>query len=443
METTTTQTADAAGTMPAAPTAQHPLAVLVSRMRARLGGESPPVLWSMPDDELTGLLVDLQSLVGQVDAALLAGMREVDRRDLGRTAGATSTAKWISGLLRMRPGQASRRVRLARDLDTTLVMTQTAVNTGDISVETAEVIAHTIGNLPAEAGPDVRFDAERAMLDHARTFHPHDLARIGTTILNTVDPELADQILAKNLAADEERAARARELSISDDPYSRSSFLRGKLDPVTTDMLRTALEPLAKPRPTDADGPDTRTAGQRLGDGLHELLRRYLNSGASPSHAGEKPHLVIRIDVDNLAGGTGYGTLLRTGTPISAHTTGLLACDAKVSFWGTVNGEQALTDGTRLFTGKTRRLLELRDQGCAFPGCDRPPSWCEGHHVTSWLKGGPTTVGNGVLLCGHHHRLIHQGAWQVRIADNGLPEFTPPDWISKTREPIRNTRLRT
>ena len=72
-----------------------------------------------------------------------------------------------------------------------------------------------------------------------------------------------------------------------------STWLRGKLDPVTTEMLRTALEPLAKPMPTTADGPDPRSPSQRLGDGFAELLRRYLNAGASPTQGGEKPHVVI------------------------------------------------------------------------------------------------------------------------------------------------------
>ncbi|MEQ7127153.1 DUF222 domain-containing protein [Actinopolymorpha sp. B11F2] len=347
-------------------------------MRSRLGEELPPVLWSMGEDELIDLLVDLQGLIAQCDAGLLAAISEADRRDLGKTAGATSTTNWLSDMLRIRPGQASRKVKLAKDLDTSLVMTRTEMNAGRISADTADVIAQTMRDLPSEAGPDTRFDAEHAMLEHAHTFHPGELTKIGKTILNSVDPELTDQILAKKLADEEKRAARARELSISDDPYSTSSFVRGKLDAETSEMLRTALEPLAKPRPTTADGPDTRTYAQRMGDGLHELLRRYLDSGESPSHAGEKPHLVIRID------------------------------------------------GIRLFVGKTRRLLELRDRGCAFPGCDRPPSWCEGHHVIAWLKGGPTTVANGVLLCAFHHRLTHQGAWTVRIAGDGMPEFVPP-----------------
>jgi hypothetical protein len=42
------------------------------------------------------------------------------------------------------------------------------------------------------------------------------------------------------------------------------------------------------------------------------------------------------------------------------------------------------------------------------------------------------------LLCGHHHRLIHAGHWQVHIAADGLPEFTPPAWIDPDRRPRRN-----
>ena len=61
------------------------------------------------------------------------------------------------------------------------------------------------------------------------------------------------------------------------------------------------------------------------------------------------------------------------------------------------------------------------------------PAWTQAHHIVAWSRGGPTTVDNGVLLCGHHHRLIHQGHWTVTIADDGQPEFTPPDWIDPHR----------
>ena len=159
--------------------------------------------------------------------------------------------------------------------------------------------------------------------------------------------------------------------------------------------------------------------------------------------------MVITIDHDRLVNGTGTGTLLHTGTPVSARTAQEYACDATVSYYVNRNGNGGngagawLSDPTRLYTGKTRRLLELRDRGCAFPGCDRPPAWTHAHHIIAWSRGGPTTVDNGVLLCGHHHRLIHQGHWTVTIAHDGQPEFTPPHWIDPQRKPLRNHPLRT
>ncbi len=82
----------------------------------------------------------------------------------------------------------------------------------------------------------------------------------------------------------------------------------------------------------------------------------------------------------------------------------------------------------RLITGAMRRALIVRDKGCAFPDCGRPPRWCHAHHVIHWLNGGKTCVENGVLLCPHHHRVIHHGEWQVHINEEGHPVFTqPPD----------------
>jgi hypothetical protein len=250
------------------------------------------------------------------------------------------------------------------------------------------------------------------------------------------------------MAAEDARFARERELSISDDPYGTVSFLRGKLDAETAEMLRTAVEPLAKPRPTDANTPDTRSPSQRLGDGLYELLRRYLDSGKSPTHAGDKPHVVVTVSYDDLVSGTGAGRFLQSGSAVPMSLVRRYACDCVLSFHVTggtpscAHTDTFLTGNVRLFTGKTRRLLELRDRGCAFPGCDRPPAWCEGHHIVPWLDGGPTTVANGTLVCRYHHRLIHQGGWHIQLAHDGYPEFIPPDWIDPYRKPQRNNRLR-
>ena len=77
-----------------------------------------------------------------------------------------------------------------------------------------------------------------------------------------------------------------------------------------------------------------------------------------------------------------------------------------------------------------RRALIARDKHCAFPGCGVPPAWCHAHHIAFWADGGPTSLPNLVLLCGHHHRLIHHTPWAVTIAEDGLPIFIPPPWVN-------------
>ena len=81
----------------------------------------------------------------------------------------------------------------------------------------------------------------------------------------------------------------------------------------------------------------------------------------------------------------------------------------------------------RLATGPLRRALVLRDGGCAFPSCDRPPRWCDSHHVVHWADGGPTALPNLVLMCRRHHRMVHQpGGFRLEVCD-GRPTFKRPD----------------
>ncbi|MFZ0178952.1 MAG: HNH endonuclease signature motif containing protein, partial [Candidatus Dormiibacterota bacterium] len=68
--------------------------------------------------------------------------------------------------------------------------------------------------------------------------------------------------------------------------------------------------------------------------------------------------------------------------------------------------------------------LNLRDQGCRFPGCDRPPAWTDGHHIIHWPDG-PTELDNLVSLCRPHHRAVHEQGWRIHIAD-GLAVVEPP-----------------
>src|SRR3954453_10997486 len=89
---------------------------------------------------------------------------------------------------------------------------------------------------------------------------------------------------------------------------------------------------------------------------------------------------------------------------------------------------EAYSSIQRCFTEQQRLALTARDKGCTFPGCDRPPGWCQTHHVLEFRNGGPPPVDNGVLLCGHHHRSFEHAGWTIHIID-GQPWWTPPRWL--------------
>jgi len=89
------------------------------------------------------------------------------------------------------------------------------------------------------------------------------------------------------------------------------------------------LSPLAKPRPSDDTGPDPRSAAERQGDALVEILSLAAETGSVPGEAGEKPHVLVTIPLDTLRDGIGHATLDGVG-PIHAAQARRIACDAKV-----------------------------------------------------------------------------------------------------------------
>lgn len=132
------------------------------------------------------------------------------------------------------------------------------------------------------------------------------------------------------------------------------------------------------------------------------------------------------------------------GGPISAATVRRIACYAGIQRV-IVDPMGAVLDAGRQYRTVTPAqfaALIARDGGCTFPGCTRPASWCIAHHTVHWADGGNTDLDNLVLLCGHHHIVIHHRGWDVTMAPDRLPEFVPPPWIDPDRMPRRNNRPR-
>ncbi|MGW3784838.1 DUF222 domain-containing protein [Micromonospora chokoriensis] len=391
-------------------------------------------VWALSDSELLASLDAAHVLAQRLAAVQLGLVRELDSRGLATAQGASSTAIWLRERLRLTSRSARQLVQLASTIDAAPPAVRDALFNGAMSVEQGRVVAETIAALPPEAGPEVADKATQLLVDWADRFDPTVLSRLGERVLTHVAPDLADQAELAALKRATERAEARRHVTLSEQQNGEVR-LSGSLDTETASLLREAIDPLCAP----AGEHDDRSPGQRRADALGEVCRLALRTGELPDNGGDRPQLVVTVSLDELVNGVRAGTL-ETGEPLTPGAIRRLACDAGVLPAVLGGNSQVLDVGRqrRLFNGPLRRALVLRDGGCAFPGCDRPSRWCDGHHVRHWADGGETALGNAVLLCGYHHRLVHRGDWTIRIASDGRPDFHPPSWLDPLRTPRRN-----
>jgi hypothetical protein len=235
-------------------------------------------------------------------------------------------------------------------------------------------------------------------------------------------------------------ARRKRVLTITDDGHG-SHRVFGRLDTESAAVLKAAIDPLCKPIPSSIDQgePDPRTAGQRRADALIDVCRLALKTDTLPDSGGMRPQLNVTTRFDVLSKELSTGTL-DIGGELSPTAVRRLACDALIlpAVLGSRGEVLDLGRERGLFTGAVRRAIILRDGGCAFPGCDRPPRWCDVHHWVSWEHGGETCECNGLLLCSHHHHVIHvPDSWRI-IREDGVFKFVPPIHIDPRQRPQQN-----
>jgi hypothetical protein len=409
---------------------------VLNRLRALAGDCATASVWSHSDDELRACLDVLQATQQALTAATAHVIREIDGRCLPAKDGATSTAVWLRWRQRISIHAAKHLVELAQAIDRRPAL-DTALTGGAVNTEQAQVIATALGNLPDQAGAETVEKAEEILVGFAADYEPTVLRKLGARILTHVDPDLAEKAEQEALEREDARAHEGRAFTLTPTRHGRVR-VTGWLDREAAAIVNAALDPLCSPYGTTAE--DDRTPTQRRADAIVEICQLALHTEQLPEHGGERPHVVVTVPFDVLRGQLGAGTL-DTGEALSATQVRRIACDALIipAVLGSDGQVLDLGMSRRLFTGAVRRALVLRDGGCAFPACDRPARWCQGHHVRSWSAGGPTSLDNGCLLCGHHHRLVHQSDWEVRIAADGRPEFIPPAYLDPQRHPRRNT----
>ncbi|ABY24122.1 HNH endonuclease domain protein [Renibacterium salmoninarum ATCC 33209] len=222
-------------------------------------------------------------------------------------------------------------------------------------------------------------------------------------------------------------------------------------DQLQPETLLTVINAGTNPRKqtSDSSHAEDRSRPQQQLDSVISALGSALTAEVLPGTGGHRPQVHVTVDYrqllaeihesENESAVQQRSTAQFTG-PIGAHNIRTIACDAELIPVVLGDTGEILDVGRRkrFFSRSQRAALVARDQGCAFPSCSIPSSWCEAHHIRWWQHGGETSTSNGVLLCSHHHHLIHQGKWSIENR-TGRPEFRPPPWIDPRRTLIRNS----
>ncbi|MCP2246152.1 HNH endonuclease signature motif containing protein [Lentzea aerocolonigenes] len=385
-------------------------------------------------DELLRSLVDEVTEIRVRENAALQIVAELDRRGAATELGYRNLPQVLRHVVRWDIHIAKRWIDNAAlltneitptgsELAPKLPLTAEAVAEGALSVEHVAAVAAVMQTVPADREADV--------VGYARDFEPHTVRTLGAKLAYSLfqdDPEPRDPELTPPPGNQHSMFWKNGRLEI-----------RAKLDKVTGAKYEALLDLLAKPRPTTADeGPDPRTREEREGDALAELVDLMLRADQLPEHGGEPVTLTLTMPYEDLANQVGHATL-DNGDRVPVEQVRELACNAGIIPMVLGGAGQPLNVGrkTRTFPAAIRRILVTRDRGCAFPGCGRPPRQCDAHHITHWANGGNTSVDNAVLLCRHHHTLIHQSKWNVKLV-NGIPTFYAPEWLDPLRKPRRN-----
>nr|WP_274387932.1 HNH endonuclease signature motif containing protein [Salsipaludibacter albus] len=398
---------------------------------------------------LRGRIELLERLGGLATTGLARALSRLRSTGVLDADGASSTTAWLTANSTRSGRDAARMARLASNLDD-LPATRRGLADGDVSVESADAIVQAARD--GRLGSPDEVDAQFAQV--ARSSSPERLRADIRGRQQAVD--------AAAMLQDENRqhARRSFRLSRTQSGTWRPS---GELPDELGQRFRTLLDAFERPDGSDTPPDRRRRPDVRLADALSDLVGVALDHGLAPGTGGiTRPHLSVIVDAATLstdlarldadqpnspdaapmpddrrwadlpAGDLPWGGLL------SPQAVRRLCCDAAVSRVVMDGASQVLDVGraTRDWSGPQRRAVNARDRGCRGPSCDRPMAWTSIHHLQWWSKDGPTSVDNGLALCHHCHRLVHDHGWTVGLdLDTAVATWTAPDGRRVTTAP--------
>ncbi len=350
------------------------------------------------NDQIDETLTHFVGLTSASQARICELVREVDRRQQFLADGSRSLTDWVSARFFIRHETARQLVRVARRLSDLPELAK-RFGSGDLSLDQTDAISRM-------ATPDT----EAGLIEEALGLSNAVLDRKARRA-NPPTPE------------DEHEAHRMRALWIQRSLDGSAGRLTAQLPHVDLEIVETAIRDRADKIPVDPETGLFNPYSARMADGLVEVCATTGDqTTVSP------PQVTVHADLEALTTEERGVTELGSGALIPNETARRLSCDCVVETI-IADGPQIIGVGrnSRTVPGWLRRLVYHRDGGtCVFPGCGNT-NWLQVHHIVHWSKGGTTDLDNLILLCGFHHRFVHEEGCSITTSTGGAFPFRKPD----------------
>ncbi|MEA5055707.1 MAG: DUF222 domain-containing protein, partial [Propionicimonas sp.] len=374
-----------------------------SNLLAVIGGVldqlGDPRLQLAPDREQLTALRDALRVSARLDGWLRQTAARLDAREAAWNEHGTSTATWLADVANLTRREAAALITGGHEQARFPIIGDAAF-AGQVLPAQATAITHVLDQLPPEFARESVDQAQEMLVDFAGTHNSAELRRLTGHLVAVLSPETAEGLEASRLEREERLARRSRHLTFTPDHHG-SLLIKGSLPVMAAEPLVRIVEAYAAAvkRALDALDPNAEylTPAMRRADGLVAMVNHHTQQALAPVHGGDRPRISILLSYDKLEkaardNGLLTGVLTGTGDPVPAGTLRQLLCDADL-LPVVLGGPSEVLDvgqSQRFVTPAQRQALEIRDGGCTFPGCDKPPQDCHAHHITPWWQGGPS-----------------------------------------------------
>ncbi len=307
------------------------------------------------------------------------------------------------------------------------------VANGELSIGAAAALSTGLGAPSSTVAAVDLADAADQLVTTVGSLPPEKVARRAR--------ELRDELDEAGVA-DREAALRGKRFLRLIPQADGMTRLIGLLDPESAALVTDAVDAVTSPRRggprfvdpdaaarADAIVADGRSTEQLALDALVEMVRIAAAADSGRVFGIRTPSVRVHVSLTDLDRRAGTAHLEGQSSAVSAATAERIACaDGYLPIlFGDDDHPLRLGRRQRLFSEHQRVVLAAIWGGCAQPGCDRPSSWTEAHHIDEWRRdGGKTDVADGILLCRHHHLMVHNNGWRVRRSAGEYLLVPPP-----------------